>query len=82
MRTTLTLDDEVVLGIRNLQKKRPNTTFKRIVNDVIKEGLEANGEVPLAPFKIKPLKNSNPRPGLNFENINALISQVEGDFHK
>lgn len=65
-----------------MQKKRPNSTFKRIVNEIMKKGLEADGEVPLVPFKIKALKNSNPKPGLNFDNINALISQVEGDFHK
>ena len=82
MRTTLTLEDEVVSGIRRMQKRYPDRSFKEIVNDTIKKGLVANGEAPLTPFKIKTLKNSNPRPGLNFENINTLIYQVEGDFHK
>lgn len=82
MRTTLTLDDDVVLGIRRLQKKRPGASFKQIVNQLMKKGLAAEGEVVKTPFKIRPMKNAKPRPGLNFDNVWALISEVEGDFHK
>ncbi|MFM9903151.1 MAG: hypothetical protein ACKVQJ_01105 [Pyrinomonadaceae bacterium] len=82
MRTTLTLEDEVAMGLKRLQKRFPNRSFKEIVNDTIKKGLAANGYLPRVPFKIKPLRDTNPKPGLNFDNINALISQVEGDFHK
>ena len=81
MRTTLTLDEDVMVGIRSLQKKRPNDSFKRIVNDVIKKGLAAEGEVIKVPFKIRTGK-AVPRPGLNFDNIQALLSQVEGDDRK
>ena len=82
MRTTLTLDDEVVLGIKRIQKKRPGTPFKQIVNQLMKKGLAAEGEIIKVPFKIRPLKDAKPRPGLNFDNVWALISEVEGDFHK
>ena len=46
------------------------------------KGLVANGESRNVPFKIGPLKNTNPKPGLDFDNINSLISQIDGDFHK
>lgn len=82
MRTTLTLDDEVVLGIRNLQRKRPDTSFKRIVNDVIKKGLEVEMPTKSREFKIRTFPNARPKPGLNFDNIEALLSQVEGDDRK
>ena len=82
MRTTLTLDDEVVLGIKRIQKKRPGTPFKQIVNQLMKKGLAAEGEIIKIPFKIRPLKDAEPRPGLDFDNVWALISEVEGDFHK
>lgn len=82
MRTTLTLDDDVALGIKRIQKKRPDASFKQIVNQLMKKGLAAEGEVVRVPFKIRPLKDMKPKPGLNFDNVWALISEVEGDFHK
>ena len=82
MRTTLTLDDEVVLGIKRIQKKRPDESFKQIVNSVMKKGLAAEGEITNVPFKIKTLKNSNPKPGLNFDNVWKLLSEVEGPGYK
>ncbi|CAN5519753.1 MAG: hypothetical protein ACR2M8_03955 [Pyrinomonadaceae bacterium] len=81
MRTTLTLDDEVVIGIKRIQKKRPGTSFKQIVNQVMKKGLAAEGEVVKAPFKIVTF-DAIPKPGLNFDNVQALLSQVEGDSRK
>lgn len=82
MRTTLTLEDEVVIGIKRIQKKRPDASFKQIVNQLMKKGLIAEGEAAKAQFKIRPLKNLKPKPGLNFDNVWALLSEVEGDFHK
>jgi len=81
MRTTLTLDDEVVVGIRNLQKKRPDASFKQIVNDVIKKGLEAETGEKRPRFKIRTF-DAIPKPGLNFDNVQALLSQIEGDDRK
>ena len=82
MRTTLTLVDAVVLGIKRIQKKRPDASFKQIVNQLMKKGLAAEGEAAKTSFKIRPLKGGKPRPGLNFDNVWALISEAEGDFHK
>jgi hypothetical protein len=82
MRTTLTLDDDVVLGIKRIQKKRPNATFKQIVNSLMKKGLEAEGEIVNVPFRIKTYKNAKPKPGLNFDNVWKLLSEVEGPGYK
>ncbi|MGD9562824.1 MAG: hypothetical protein AB7F88_11345 [Pyrinomonadaceae bacterium] len=82
MRTTLTLEDEVAIGIKSIQKKRPNASFKQIVNDIMKKGLAVDGEAAKVPFKIRPMKNAKPRRGLNFDNVWDLLSEVEGDFYK
>ena len=81
MRTTLTLDDEVVLGIKRIQKKRPGTPFKQIVNQLMKKGLAAEGENVKVPFKLRTC-DAIPKPGLNFDNVQALLSLVEGDSRK
>lgn len=82
MRTTLTLDDEVVLGIKRIQKKRPDATFKEVVNSLMKKGLAAEGEIKDVPFKIRTDTEARPKVGLNFDNIQTLLSQVEGDDRK
>jgi hypothetical protein len=82
MRTTLTLDDEVMVGIRNLQKKRPDASFKQIVNEVIKKGLAEEGEIKHVPFKVRTIEGVIPRPGLNFDNVWKLLSEVEGPSYK
>lgn len=81
MRTTLTLDDEVVVGIRRLQKRRPEASFKQIVNDLMKKGLESETGTKRPKFKIRTF-DAIPKPGLNFDNVQALLSHVEGDDRK
>lgn len=82
MRTTLTLDDDVALALRRIQQRFPDKSFKQIVNQVMKSGLAANGELIRVPFKVKASNTAKPKPGLNFDCISELISQAEGDFHK
>jgi hypothetical protein len=82
MRTTLTLDDEVMVGIKRLQKKHPDASFKQIINDVIKEGLAAKGEIKKFPFKIQTIEGVVPKPGFNFDNVWKLLSEVEGPSYK
>ena len=82
MRTTITLDDEIAVRLKRIKKRFPEKSFKEIVNSTILKGLIVDGESPNVSFKIGPLSDTNPKPGLDFDNINALISQVEGDFHK
>lgn len=39
MRTTLSLDDDVAVRLKRLHKKR-DTSFKEVVNDVMRSGLD------------------------------------------
>jgi hypothetical protein len=83
MRTTLTIDDDVALGIRRIQQKRPQTPFKEIVNQLLMKGLQAEGEVKHRGerFQIKSAP-AVPRPGLNFDSTQELLSLIEGDDRK
>ena len=82
MRTTLTLDDEIMMGIKQVQKKRPEASFKEIVNQILKKGLAAEGETVKVPFRLTPGHDTKPKAGLNYDKISELISVAEGDFHK
>ncbi|HEX3809448.1 MAG TPA: CopG family transcriptional regulator [Rhizomicrobium sp.] len=52
MRTTLTLDDDVAVRLERLRKKR-DASFKDIVNDAIRNGLE---QIEAKPQKRKPFR--------------------------
>ena len=84
MRTTLTLDESVADGLKILQQKNPDKSFKEIVNDLIKQGLQASGVNTARPekFVVEPCGGAVHRPEYNFDNIGKLIETIEGDFHK
>lgn len=83
MRTTLTLEDDVALGIKKIQSKKSDASFKQIVNQLLRRGLiaEGVGKSKKTKFKIR-ARDAKPKPGLNFDNVQKLLSIVEGDDRK
>jgi hypothetical protein len=83
MRTTLTIDDDVAFGLKKMQEKDPAKSFKEIVNDILRRGLNTKASSAKAKnnFTIEPL-NLGLREDLNFDNIEELLDQLEGPFRK
>ncbi len=82
MRTTLTIDDDVAFGLKRIQESDPSKSFKEIVNEALRRGL--NGSTDKAtrkPFKVKPFKLGL-RKDLNFDNIEELLDIIEGPNRK
>ena len=80
VRTTLTLDDDVAAKIKEVMNKR-GITFKEAVNSVLRSGLNIKTEKPSKPFKVHP-KDLSPKISVDYDNIGALLEQVEGASHK
>lgn len=78
MRTTLSIDDDVIERARALAGKL-NTPFKKIVNEALRAGLD-QVEKPAKQrrYKTKPHKMGL-RQGRNLDNIQELLAQVEGE---
>lgn len=78
MRTTLTLDDDVAAKLE-AEARRTGLSFKETLNAMLRIGLAAKrGKLPRPSFKVKPLP-LEPRDGnMSFDNIEALLDQVEG----
>lgn len=81
MRTTITLDEDVVAKIKAKMQKT-GASFKHVVNEMLRTGLLVTEKA----AKQKPFKvNARPlglRPGLNYDCMSELLEQVEGPLHK
>ncbi len=79
MRTTLTLDDDVVLTVKQEMKKGQGKTFKEAVNELIRQGRYANQfiEKNKKTFKLKG-RLLTPRKNFDFDSISRLLEEVEG----
>lgn len=78
MRTTLTINDDILDQLRAEAAKGTGKPFKEVVNETLRLGLRARREMPeRKPFKIRS-KKMGTFPGLNYDNIEELLDQVDG----
>jgi hypothetical protein len=78
MRTTLSLDDDVIERARAVAGKL-DTPFKTIVNEALRAGLDqVEQPAKQRSYKTKPHKMGL-RQGRNLDNIQELLAQVEGE---
>ena len=84
MRTTLTLEESVADGLRKLHRRNPDRSFKEVVNELLKQGLQVSGINTESDekFVIMTCENAVHKAEYNFDNIGKLIETAEGDFHK
>jgi len=77
MRTTLTLDEDIVAKLRS-ETRKTGKPFKQVVNETLREGLltrRKNKDLP--PFKVK-ARALGLRPGLNYDCVWKLLEEAEG----
>lgn len=81
MRTTLTIDDDVLDRARSLAG-RLHAPFRQVINEALRAGLP----VVEAPAKKRTYRTRPHRLGLkagrNLDNIQELIAQIEGEAHR
>jgi len=81
IRTTVTLEDDVVERVKR-EAKAKGTSFKETLNELVREGLLSREKILTRPrFKVKatPL---GLKPGLSYDDVEALISYGEGWDHR
>lgn len=62
--------------------RKSGKSFKETVNEFLRAGLMARREAkPAKPFEIYS-RDLHARPGLNFDNIEELLDQVEGPMRR
>ena len=81
MRTTLTIDDDVAFGLKKAQESDPKKSFKEIVNEMLRTGLNSKPLAPNKRFKVKAYKIGLCK-DLNFDNIEEVLDILEGPNRK
>jgi hypothetical protein len=78
MRTTLSIDNDVIERARSVAAKL-GTPFKTVVNEALRAGLD-HVEKPAIrkPYTTSP-HAMGLRPGRNLDNIQELLSQIDGE---
>lgn len=76
-RTTLTLDDDVAAKL-DAECRRTGRSFKETVNSCLRRALTEPKRRPATkPFRIE-ARDMGLRPGLDLDNVEELLDQVEG----
>jgi hypothetical protein len=78
MRTTLTLDPDVVRLLKE-EEHRQRKSFKEVVNDAIRRGLAPRAERPARRrYRVRPHR-SRLRPGIDGAALNRLADELEDE---
>lgn len=81
MRTTITLDDDVVSTVKEEMRAGDGKTFKEAVNELIRMGRYHKAEIekiPRKPFKVKP-KDMGVFPHLNYDRTSDLLAMIDDE---
>jgi hypothetical protein len=78
VRTTLTLDDDVAVLVKE-EMRKTGKSMKETVNSLIKRGITAPTE--RKRFVVKPFDGGLP-PGLSYDKISELLEAIEGPEYK
>ena len=76
MRSTLTIEDDLA-GLLKQRSKESGKSFKEIVNQAIRKGLQAD-ELPMNNYAVVTRPHSfGTRPGLDWGRLNQLADELE-----
>ena len=76
MRTTLTIDDATARALKDLAHKS-GKSFKQVVNESLRAGLDATRVAPRKPYRLKPAALGGVLPGINLDKALALADALE-----
>ena len=78
MRTTITLDDDVLQKAKAAAAKS-RLPFRQVINEALRAGLRAVATTPeFVAYRTEP-HNMGLKAGRNLDNIQELLAQIEGE---
>ncbi|MBZ5723986.1 MAG: ribbon-helix-helix domain-containing protein [Acidobacteriia bacterium] len=81
IRTTVTLDEDIVERLKRESKTR-GLSFRETLNETLRAALDnARGRPRRSGFKVRP-SHMGQRPGLPYDDVAALLEYAEGPEHR
>jgi len=80
IRTTITLDEDLLERVKQESRERGDS-FKETLNNLLRFALSGEKNFQRSEFKIVPT-SMGVLPGLNYDDIEGLISYAEGEDHR
>jgi hypothetical protein len=81
VRTTVTLDDDVLARVRDESRSR-GQSFRSTLNELLREALAGSGRPERRrSLQIRP-SHMGPRPELNYDDVEGLLEYAEGEAHR
>jgi predicted transcriptional regulator len=78
MRTTITLEDDVATRLQ-AEARRSGRPFKVVINEFLRAGLaQRRLSKAVESFKIEPVSMGALSPGRSYDNVGALLEEIEG----
>ncbi|MGV3721301.1 MAG: antitoxin [Actinomycetota bacterium] len=78
MRTTVTLDPDVLAMLRD-EMKRSDRPFKQVLNQAVRRGLLAEDAAgSIEPFRTEP-HSFGFKPGIDLDKLNQLVDELDAD---
>jgi hypothetical protein len=81
MRTTIVIDEDVLDRARALATSRKKP-FRSVINEAMREGLTLiESKQKQKPYRMEP-RNMSQKSGISIDNIQELLSRIEGEDFK
>jgi hypothetical protein len=80
IRTTITLDEDVVARVKRESQSR-GSSFRDTLNDLLRTALVSVDEKPRRVLAIIPVSMGH-KPGLNYDDVESLLEYGEGERHR
>ncbi len=78
MRTTLTIDDEIAMSLRELAH-RSGKSFRQVVNEALRKGAHALENPEAQPYRLSPVSLGPVRPGINLDKALSLADERKNE---
>jgi antitoxin component of RelBE/YafQ-DinJ toxin-antitoxin module len=76
MRTTLTIDDQVAMSLKEIAHRR-GRPFKEVVNEALRKGVHALERPESQPYRLSPASLGPARPHMDLEKARNLAHVLE-----
>jgi len=82
IRTTVTLDEDVLESARSFSRQR-GIPFRQALNELVRRGVQSEFQAGAAvrPFRVEP-QHMGFRTGLNYDDVSELLEHLEGPSHR